>query len=414
MANGHLNVGVQTVMTNPKRLLPIFGLAAMAGILSAPQVRAEEVAKQPDAATATERLPLVSVVTAAARDLAANVVVSGNLVAREEINVGTDIDGLKIIEINVDIGDVVKAGQVLARLDRSSLDIQLAQNAANIANAEAAIAQSQDQIDQANASLVQIQASYDRTKALAEKGFASQDVLDQSTSAFTRAKSQLSAAQNALAASKAQKASLIAARDTINLNIARTEIKAVSGGLVLTRNAKIGAIAASSAGALFTLARNGEVELEAQVPENSLPRIKPGMPVAVTQDGDTKTASGVVRLVSPKVDTTTRLGLVRVALPDNAGFRVGSFANARVETARSHGVSVPLSSVLFGVDKSTVQVVKDGKIETRDVKTGIVTLDYVEVLSGVSEGETVVERAGVFVRNGDRVNTAKSSEEAKG
>ena len=193
----------------------------------------------------------------------------------------------------------------------------------------------------------------------------------------------------------------------------KAEVIAPTDGLVLSRGARLGAIVSTSGDSLFEMARDGLIELDAKVTETTIASLKAGQPVAVTLPGGHDVLAGKVRLVSPQVDPTTRLGTVKVALPRSASLRSGSFAQGIVEIARSHGVVVPRTAVFVDGDKATVQVVKDGVIDTRSVTLGITTGRSVEILSGVGAREQVVVFAGTFVRNGDQVTpltTALQSE----
>jgi len=112
---------------------------------------------------------------------------------------------------------------------------------------------------------------------------------------------------------------------------------------------------------------------------------------------------GTVRLVSPEVDKSTRLGRVRVFLGDNPGLRVGAFGRANIETAVSSGLAVPAAAVLYGPNGPTVQVVRNNRVETRAVKVGLAANALVEVRDGLADGDLVVARAGTFLRDGDTV-----------
>jgi HlyD family secretion protein len=108
-------------------------------------------------------------------------------------------------------------------------------------------------------------------------------------------------------------------------------------------------------------------------------------------------------VVLPEVERATRLGKVRIALPKNADVRIGSFARGTVELARHTGVAVPLASLVYAAGGPRVQVVLDGKVETRPVRPGLSADGFVEILEGLRNGEEVVARAGSFLRDGDTV-----------
>lgn len=372
-------------------------------------------AVQAPAPATTMKPPAISVIPADKRMLVESVVVTGSLMPWEEVVVGTDIEGLRLLTLAVDVGDTVKAGQVIATLDDDSLKIQLLQNESQIAWAEASIAQAESTIAQAEAAQVEAAAALDRAKPLKEKGVISQEVLDQRVSAARSADARLEVAKHGLRLAQLEKRVREANRKDLELKLSKTAIKAPTDGVVLQRNGKIGAITAGAGEPLFRIARDGKIELHAQVTEATLGRMREGMKVAVTPAGLSEPIEGDVRLVSPQVDRATRLGEVRIAMPADGKLRAGSFARGRVELARREGVSVPLSAVTSEKGRSTLQVVKDGKVETRKVVTGLTDDARIEIVEGLAAGEQVVAKAGTFVRNGDLVTpVAAKGEENQG
>ena len=145
-----------------------------------------------------------------------------------------------------------------------------------------------------------------------------------------------------------------------------------------------------------------EVELEADVPEATLARMRPGQPALVEAAGFTDPLAGRVRLVAPEVNRTNRLGRIRVTLTGTERPPLGAFGRATVEVARVTALSVPLSAVMFA-ETPVVQVVRDGVVETRKVVVGLRVQGRVEIREGLAEGEQVVSVSGSFVRHGDRV-----------
>src|SRR5690606_32475402 len=120
----------------------------------------------------------------------------------------------------------------------------------------------------------------------------------------------------------------------------------------------------------------------------------------VTVQGVPDGIKGTVRLVAPKIDDTSRLGRLRVALPADVKVSAGAFARGTVELARRESLSIPVSAIVTSAGEATAQIVIDGKIQTRPIKTGISGKGMVEVLDGIAAGEAVVLRAGTFVRDG--------------
>ncbi len=346
--------------------------------------------------------PAVTVTRAAERELVERVIVTGTLVPRDEVLVAPEIDGLRIVELLVEEGDRVEKGQVLARLARDLLDAQAAQNAASIARAEAAIAQARSQIVQAEAAQTEAAQALERTRALMRSGNATEVQLEQRVSAARAAEGRLAAARDGLRMAEAESRSAEAQQRETAVRLARTEIKAPAAGIVSRRTARLGATASVAGEPLFRIIAKGEIELEGEVTETQLLRIKDGFPAAVTI-GPGRVVTGRVRMVLPEVDRATRLGRVRISLPDDPALRIGTFARGSIEIARRRGVAVPLSAVVYGSEGPSLQVVVDDRIRSRLIRPGLTADGFIEVLDGAEAGELVVTRAGSFLRDGDPI-----------
>jgi HlyD family secretion protein len=186
------------------------------------------------------------------------------------------------------------------------------------------------------------------------------------------------------------------------VRLARTEIKAPAAGIVSRRTARLGATASVAGEPLFRIIAKGEIELEGEVTETQLLRIKEGFPATVTI-GPGRVVMGRVRMVLPEVDRATRLGRVRISLPDDPALRIGTFARGSIEIARRSGVAVPLSAVVYGREGPSLQVVVDDRVRSRPIRPGLTADGFIEVLDGVEAGELVVTRAGSFLRDGDAI-----------
>jgi HlyD family secretion protein len=353
------------------------------------------------------RAPSISVVAAERANLGERLQVSGTFVARDEVLVSAEIDGVAIVELLAEEGDTVAAGQVLARLDRQSLEVQRAQNEAQQSRARAAMDQARAQIAEAQANLTQADASLGRARTLSQTGATSAEILDQRVAAAAAARARLSAAQQALMLAEADlRVAETQARD-IALRLSRTELRARVAGVVSRRTARLGAIAGMAGEPLFRIIADGAVELEADVPETVLARMSQGQRATIDAIGREDEIPGAVRLVAPEVNRTNRLGRVRVSLTGAARPAIGTFGRASVEVARADGVFVPLSAVLFDRGTATVQVVKDGAVEARRVRVGLRSDGRVEIREGVAAGEDVVAVSGTFLRAGDRVTPVR-------
>jgi HlyD family secretion protein len=346
--------------------------------------------------------PAVSVVTATEADFTERVTVSGSLVPRDEILVAPEVEGFRVKELKVDEGDRVKKGDVLAILVQESLDAQLAQKEAMIARWEAAMSQSESQIIDMTAKLSEASANYERAKPLKNSGYLSGTTFDQRETAAKSAAAQLAAARGGLKLAQAEKAQVEAQRRELLWKRTNTEVTAPADGLISRRTARIGGMASGAGEPMFRIVARSEIELDAEVIETELAKVTAGQKAQVNVAG-VGDVGGTVRLVSPEVDKLTRLGRVRVFLGDDARLRIGSFARGSLQTGRSHGLGVPSSAVVFDAGGTFVQIVRDGRVIRRGVKTGLIARGMVEVKQGLEEGDVVVARAGTFLRDGDAV-----------
>lgn len=368
--------------------------AAHAGMAHAAE---ETAAPAPSALT-------VSVVSPKAERLPETLLVTGSLLPREEIEVGPEIEGHRLEAVLVEAGDRVEKGQVLAHLSRDVLETQLAQNTANAAKARAAIAQQRASLDQALAQEAEALSAVDRARKLRVTGTASQETLDERERAVKVATAQVAAAREMLTAAEAEAVFVKAQRDEIEIRLKRTDVRAPASGIILSRDARVGAIALSARTTpLFRIAEDGHIDLDAEVPEMAMPRMVNGLEAAVTPAGFNAPLPGHVRLVSAEVDKAARLGRVRIALPEDARLKPGTYARAFVTLGERSGLVVPQSAVMFDANGAYVLVVQDGIIAERRVNPGLKSAGQVLVSQGLLPSDKVVARAGGFLRAGDRV-----------
>lgn len=384
----------------------LMGSAVLPTIAVAPGVAAEE------AATAKAPTPpAIKVVPAEVRDIVEKLAANGTIVAREAAEAGTDLNGMIVTVLNADQGDRVTKGEVLAVLDRSTLDTQLAQNEASRIQAEANVMQTQSQIADAEVAVRQAGEALERVTALQKKGFATQAELDNAVNARDSANAKLETAKRTLEWSQAQLAVIDAQKKSIVIQIDKTEVRAPANGLVLSRNATLGGVVSASGGPLFRMAINDEFELAVDVAETELPRLAEGMTAEVSIAGWPNPVSGKIRLISPEVDQKSRLGTIRISLPSDPTPRVGNFGRAEIETTKRHGVAVPASAVVYSGTDAFLQQVRDGKVHTVAVTLGARADGYVEVVSGLAEGDEIVARAGTFVSDGDLVTPVRDEQQ---
>lgn len=332
-----------------------------------------------DTGAATTQVPRVTVVAARPTGVSLEVSGTGALAARREMPVGVVGEGGRIVSVLVEPGAWVKAGQILARIDRSVQDQQARSLAAQVA------------VARADADLAQ--SNLARAEKLVSNGFVSRADLESRRAARDAAVARVNVAAAQLDQAKA--------------STARLDIRAPAAGLVLTRQVEPGQIVSGGSGVLFRIARGGEMEMQLAVNETDLSKISVGDKATVTPVGTDRTLSGKVWQVSPVVDPQTRQGVARILLSYDPALRPGAFAHATITTGSETGIVLPQSAVLSDESGSYVFIVDaNDRVVRRSVTTGPVSGQGVSVTSGIGEGERVVTTAGGFLNAGDRVQPA--------
>ncbi|WP_284776612.1 efflux RND transporter periplasmic adaptor subunit [Agrobacterium sp. lyk4-40-TYG-31] len=358
------------------------------------------------AQTAADRknLPSIVVSKAATRDLVDRVIATGTIRPVDEIYVQPLVDGLSVDKLNVDIGDRVEAGAVLAELSKDSLLLQKSQLQANRAKAEAGVAQNKAQVIEAQANYDDAVRQRDRADRLGKSGSGSVSQVEQTAAAADVANARLQASRQAVTVGEADIKVVDAQIEDIDLKLARTSVKTPVAGVVSAKNARVGAIASGSGNPLFTVIKDNAIELVADLSETDIQQVKIDQRAIITVAGGRNRIEGKVRIVSPTVDATTRLGTVHIVLPTDSPARAGMYGSAEVVIASANALALPLSAVTSGRDGSTTRRVEDGVVKQVPVEIGIQDGGFVEIKSGISAGDVVVEKAGAFVRDGDTIN----------
>jgi HlyD family secretion protein len=358
----------------------------------------------PAAEAVTANRPAITVVAAAPRLLRDRVLASGLIAPVEMVQVAPLIEGQPIESLMADVGDRVEQGQVLARLSRSSLDLQRSQFTASLAAARATIAQVEAQLIEARSSAEEAQRVATRTAQLREQGAVSQAAADSANANAISATARVNVATQSLEAARAQVALVQAQMANVDLQLQRTEVTAPFAGEITARNAVVGAIATAGGPPLFSIIRDGALELQATVAEADLLRLASGQKATLRLVGGAEPLSGTIRLVEPTIDAVTRQGRLRIALEPEANVRSGMFVDAEILVAEREALAVPVTAVGSGAEGSTVMRVTDGLVTRVSVVTGIRDGSWIEIREGLQPGDQVVMKAGAFVRDGDRVN----------
>lgn len=351
--------------------------------------------------------PAIVVTEVTKRTLIDRVIASGTVKPVEEVYVAPMLDGLAIKALNVDIGDKVEKDTVLAQLNGDSLILQKSQMQATKAKSEASLAQLHAQMVEAQANAEQAQQQQARTRELVKKGTVSTASVEQADAAAASANARVVSAQQAILVAEADIKVVESQIADLDLKLARTDVKAPFAGIVSGKNARVGAIALGNSQPLFTMIREGKVELVAEAPEDEIGKIQAGQKATLTLAGGREPLSGTVRLVSPTVDPTTRLGLVYILIDDSSKARSGMYGSAQIITGRTENAALPVSAVLVEEGRSSARKVENDKVRFVDVVTGIQDNGFVEIRGGLKPGDQVVAKAGAYVRDGDRINPVR-------
>ncbi|EHS49934.1 efflux transporter, RND family, MFP subunit [Rhizobium sp. PDO1-076] len=366
-------------------------------------------AQEPAAPVATPNLPAIVVTTAKTRDLTDRIVATGTVKAEEEVYVQPQVEGLLTKTLEADVGDQVAKDAVVARLNDDSLLLEKSQLIANKAKAEAGLAQYRAQLIEAEASAKDAQRQFERATRLSTTGTVSTSQLEQAETTLASANAKAETARQAITVAQADVTVVESRINDIDLKLARTDVKSPVAGTIAARNARIGAIASGAGEPLFTVIRDGQIELIADVSENEILRLKPGQKALITVGGSAEKLTGSVRLVSPVIDAQTRLGAVHIAIDDDSAARSGMYGTADIIINEAEGIALPLSAITTAKGETTTRIVEDGVVKLVRIETGIQDGAYIQVVKGLKEGDRVVAKAGAFVRDGDRIKPVDDS-----
>ncbi len=355
--------------------------AATAALLGAAALAVRAADEKKTAAEAAPR-PALSVTTTQPRQMTLPLRVSanGNIAAWQEAIIGTEANGLRLAEVRVNVGDVVKRGQVLATFTPDMTRADVAQVRAVVAEAEAALAEAA-----ANAA---------RARELATSGALSEQQINQFMTAERTAQARLDA-QRAQANVQA-------------LRLRQTQVLAPDDGVISARSATVGAVLPAGA-ELFRMIRQGRLEWRAEVAAPDLARLRPGDKALVTTPaGDT--IAGKVRMIAPTVDVATRNGLVYVDLPAPGSLRAGMFARGEFDIGSSAALTLPQAAVLLRDGFHYVlRVGPDAKVVQTKVEVGRRVGERVEITGGLGADARVVASGGGFLADGDLVRVVDAA-----
>lgn len=304
-----------------------------------------------------------------------NFTANGNIAAWQEVVIGSELSGQRITKVNVNVGDSVQRGQVLAEINSESIRAELATAKANYAEAKAVL-------DDASINNQRIQ-QLKNTGAISQQE-ATKYLTSQST------------AQARLDAAKAQ-------IDSNQLRLTQTQVIAPDHGVISARTATVGSLAQTGQ-ELFRLIRDNRLEWRAEVTSTDLYKLKKGMTAHITSPDPSRSAvSGSVRMIAPVIDPQTRYGLVYVDIPTTDAVRMGMFVKGEFDLGEKPALTVPQTAVLLRDGFSYVFIVnKDNRVTQQKVTLGRRLNDRVEIVDLAANTQLVASGTG-FLSDGDLI-----------
>ena len=308
----------------------------------------------------------------------------GELVAKDDVVVGSALQGHQISEVLVEVGESVQKGQILALLDNAGVKAKFDQQTA-------AIEAARQNLNSAKAAFSEASSALKRAKELAAKKAISSQELEQASAKEASARANLNSAKAQISQIEAQ---IAEAKDQLG----KASVIAPVSGVVTAKKAQIGAL--TSGEALFNIAKDGVIELSADADAKELAQIKVGMSAQAQIYGVKEAVNGKVRLVPVSVDTSSRLGNVKISLDGGAKF-IGSYAKAVIDLPEFSALALPVQAVSFTEAGAFATIIKDGKAQKRKIQTGLRANGLVQVISGVSEDDEVALKAAALVNDGE-------------
>ncbi|SFC34299.1 efflux RND transporter periplasmic adaptor subunit [Massilia yuzhufengensis] len=341
----------------------------------------DEKAAPTPALTVTTGLPT-------ATTLPVGLTANGSVAAWQEAIIGSESNGLRLSEVRVNVGDVVKKGEVLAVFAGETVR-------ADVDQARAAL-------QEAQANAAEAKSNGDRARSLRTSGALSEQQITQYLTGERTAAARVSAAKATLAQQE--------------LRLRNATVTAPDSGVISARNATVGAVVGAGT-ELFRMIRQGRLEWRAEITSNDLGRIRPGMRAAVRAASGSE-ITGKVRSVAPTVDPQTRLALVYVDLPPalsaNAPLKAGMFASGRFELGTSKALTVPQQAVVVRDGFNYVlRLNRDNRVSQLKVSTGRRIGDRVEIVGGLAADTPIVISGAGFLNDGDLVRNVPAPAAAK-
>lgn len=334
-----------------------------------------------------------------------SVTANGTLAAYDQTTASVKVPG-RLRSIGVDLGTVVRRGQVIAQVEQQDYKLRVQQAEASLAQARARLGLSPDGQDdrvdpeqtgtvrQARAVLEEARLSRERATRLVEQGVVARSDFDAANAAYKVAFSRY---QDAIEEIRNRQGLLAQRRTELSLSrqqLADTAVIAPLDGIVQERRASVGEYLAAGA-PVVDIVKMDPLRLRAEVAERDARNIRSGQNVKVTVDGDTSIYVGQIMRLSPVIAEQTRILVVEADVRNNGKLRPGAFARAEIVTNDAKMVAtVPNNAIVTFAGIEKVLVVQDGKALEKPITTGRRNGEWTEIVAGVNIGEKVVVDPG--------------------
>jgi HlyD family secretion protein len=347
---------MKNTLTLANRLLLSLLLTGSVALLPLPSQAEDKPADAPPPKPALA----VSVASPSSQDWSTTITASGALMPWQEAIIASEISGLRITDVLVDVGDEVTKGQELAKLSQAAVKADVAQKEASLAEAR---------------------ANANRARSLKTSGALPAQQIDQYLTGEAVAQAALEAQQ---------------------IRLAQTRILAPDDGVIATRTATLGAVVQTGT-ELFRMVRQNKLEWRAEVSGRDASRIQQGQQAHLTLPGG-EGVTGEVRMVSPTLDPNTRNAIVYISLPSDSPAKAGMFAEGAILTGSAKAMTLPQSAVILRDGNYYVfEIGAENKVAQRQVKVGRTAQGQTEITNGVAASARVVVTGGGFLNDGDTV-----------
>ncbi len=349
----------------------VLALAALGLLMSHTWAQDSKTAAPAAVAKAALTVSAVSPINSA---LGLQLQANGNVAAWQEAIIGAEVNGLKLTDVRVNVGDAVKKGQVLALFSADT--------------ARADVLQAQASMAEAQATLAEAAGNASRARSLQDTGALSTQQIAQYTTAETTAKARLEASRALLT--------------NAQVRLKNGQLTAPDNGVISARLATVGSVVGAGS-ELFRMIRQGRLEWRAEVTSSEVARIKPGAMATVTAASGVQ-VQGKVRMIAPTVDAQTRNALVYVDLPQHPDIKAGMFAKGDFALGSSNALTLPQQTlVLRDGFTYAMRIEATNKVSQVKLQTGRRVGDAVEILQGAKTADSFVASGAAFLADGDLV-----------